>query len=103
MARERDGVGRRSRAGADHHAAEWQIGCRICAHHAPTLLERQRGRLAGRAQHIEPVAAVAEQKARQLDRASAIRPAVIADRSRDRRYHAMQCRCRHHPVLGAHP
>ena len=48
----------------------------IGAHHALALLQRERGRLAGGAEHVEAVAAVVEQIARELGGAGAIRLAV---------------------------
>ena len=59
--------------------------CPIARHHALALLERERGRLAGGAEHVQSVAAIGEQKARERGRAGAIGLALVVDGGRDRR------------------
>src|SRR5262249_35637064 len=70
--RQRDRVGDRRRAGADHEAIERQTRVAVGGHHALALLERERGGLAGGAEHVQSVAAIGEQKTRQRHRAGAI-------------------------------
>ena len=69
MAGERDRIRHRGGAGADHQAVERQACRLVGVHHAFALVERERGRLAGGAEHVEAVAAIVEQIARQLGRA----------------------------------
>ena len=96
MARQRDRVGDRGGAGADHQAVERQAGRLVGVHHALALLERERGRLAGGAEHVEPVAAVVEQIARQLGRARGVGRAVLVDRGGDGGDHAATRSCSGH-------
>ena len=83
MARQRDRVGGRGSAGADHQPVERQAGGLVGRHHGLALLERERGRLAGGAEHVEPVAAGVEQEARELGGARRIRRAGLVDRGGD--------------------
>ena len=98
--RERDRVGDGRGAGADHQPVERQAGLRIGGHHLLPLRERERGGLAGGAEHVEAVAAVVEQIARELGGARAIGLAVLIDRCRDRRDDATEGGLRHHALLG---
>src|SRR5262249_34293914 len=61
--------------------------------------ERERGRLAGGAQHVESVAAVGQQVMGERGRARAIGLAVGVNRGRDRRDDAAEVGCAH----GGHP
>ena len=90
MPRQRDGVGDRGRAGADHEPIERQPRLAVSAHHALALLERERGGLAGGAEHVQSVAAIGEQKARERGRTRAIRLALVVDGGRDGGDHALQ-------------
>ena len=75
-------------------AAAWRRDRR---HHALALIERERGRLAGGAEHVEPVAAVVEQIARELGGARDVGRAVLARpgwrRRRSRRRAFVQAWC----------
>ena len=86
--RQRHRVGERRRTGADHQAIHRQAGRLIGQHHAIALRERERGRLAGGAQHVEPIAAVIEQEPRQRSRSRAIGFAAGLDGRRHRSDHA---------------
>ncbi len=104
MLGQRDGVGQGGGAGSDHHPIERQPGRRIGAHHAPALIERERGCLAGGAEHIEPVAAGIEKEARQRRRTGAVRFAFLVHSGCDRGDHAVKClahgRCPHSAKRG---
>ena len=83
MARQRHRVRRRGRAGADHQPVGRDAGVLVGRHHALALLERERRRLAGGAEHIEAVAAVGEQEPRQRGRAREVGLAGLVDRGGD--------------------
>jgi hypothetical protein len=95
MAGERHRVGDSGRAGADHHAIQGKLGVAVGVHHLFSFIERERGRLAGGAEHIEPVAAVVDQKARELGGAGDVGRAVFVDRCGDGGDHAAQFRFGH--------
>src|SRR5262249_60089322 len=59
-------------------------------HHALALLERERGGLAGGAEHVQPVAAMGEQKTRQRYRAGAIGFRRLVHGGRDGSDHAFK-------------
>src|SRR5262249_16895197 len=69
---------------------ERQTGLPVSGHHAFALLERERGRLAGGAEHVQSIASVGEKKARKRDRARAIGLAPLVHGSGDRRNHPSQ-------------
>ncbi len=83
MARERDRVGGRRGACTDHQPVERQARGLVGRHHRLALLERERGRLAGGAEHIQPVAAGIEQEAGELGGARGVRCAGLVDGGRD--------------------
>ena len=95
IARQRHRVGDGRGAGADHHAVERQAGRLVGVHHALALLERERGRLAGGAEHVEPVAAVVDQVSRELGGARGVGRAVLVDRGGDGGDHAFELGGRH--------
>src|SRR5262249_48918905 len=76
MPRQRDRGGDPGGARADHGRMERQARLAVSRHHALALLERERGRLPGGAQHVQSVAAVGEQKTRERDRARTVRLAL---------------------------
>src|SRR5262249_54969919 len=86
--RERDRVGDRRCPGTNHEAIDRQPRVAIGRHHALALLERERGGLAGGAEHVEPVAAMGEQKTRQRHRAGAVGLPRLVDSGRDGGNHA---------------
>ena len=90
VARQSHGIGDRRRAGSDHHAIERQAGSTVGGHQALALLERERRGLAGGAEHVEPVAAIAEQEAGECGGAIAIGLAVFVDRGCDGGNDALQ-------------
>src|SRR5262249_24091726 len=67
------------------------------------LRQRERRRLAGGAEHVEPVAAVVEQEPRKLRGARDVGLAVRFDRGGDRGDHAAQCGLRHSNLLPGQP
>ena len=67
-----NGIGQRCGAGTHHHALERQTALGIGGHHTAALIERERGGLAGRAQHVETIAAVGEKKTSERERARTI-------------------------------
>src|SRR6266508_36258 len=69
---QRDRIPDRGGAGADHEAIERQVRFAVSGHEALALLTRERRRLAGGAQYVQPVAAVGEQKTRECDGAGTI-------------------------------
>src|SRR5439155_27351353 len=71
--------GDRGGTGADHQALQRQPGVAVGGHHALALLERERGPLAGGAEHVEAVAAVGKEEARERGRARAIGRAGLVD------------------------
>ena len=83
MAGELHRIGGRRRAGPHHHDLERQAGGAIGVHHRLALGERERGRLPGGAEHVEAVAAIAQQKMRERGGAAAIGFAVLLDCGRD--------------------
>ena len=80
MLGERDGIRDRRGAGSHHQAVERQACRLVGAHHRLALVKRERGRLAGGAEHIEAVAAVVEEIARQIGCALEIGRAGLVDR-----------------------
>ncbi len=90
MPRQRDRVGDRRCSGADHEAIERQPRVAVGRHHALALLERERGGLAGGAEHVQPVAAMGEQKTRQRRRAGAVGLPRLVDGGRDGGNHALK-------------
>ena len=69
-------------------AVERQLGVAIGVHHALALLERERGGFAGGAEHVEPIAAVVDQIARELGGAGDVGRAVLVDGGGDGGDHA---------------
>src|SRR5262249_4988239 len=63
--------------------------------------QRERGRFAGRAEHVEPVAAVVEEKSRQRGRAGAVGLASRVDGGSNRGDHAGKSACGHIFLLAA--
>src|SRR5262249_1837786 len=80
---QRDRIGDGCRTGADHQPIERHAGVTVGGHDAPALLERERGRLAGGAEHVQSVAAVGQQEARECRRARAIGLAAVVDSGGD--------------------
>jgi hypothetical protein len=85
-----DRIGERGGAGSHHHPGERQTALRIGVHDATALVERERCRLAGGAKHVEAIAAIGQEEARQRDRARAIGLAPFVDSGRDGGNHAMK-------------
>jgi hypothetical protein len=77
------GVGDRRRSSAHHEAIERQAVVAVGSHHPPALIERERGRLARGAEHIEAIASVREQEACEHAGARAIGLALLVDRRCD--------------------
>src|SRR5512132_3391646 len=77
---QRDRIPDRGGAGADHEAIERQARFAVSGHETLALCARERGRLAGGAQHVQPVAAVGEQKTRECHRAGTIRFPFLVQR-----------------------
>ena len=78
-----DCIGGRGGAGADHQPVEREPGLFVGRHHGLALLERKRGRLAGGAEHVQPITAGVEQEACKFHRARRIRRAGFIDRGGD--------------------
>ena len=83
-ARQPHRLGERRNAGADHEAVERQAGVGDRVHHGESLLDAERGRLAGRAEQVDGVAAAVEQGLAVGDEARVVGGAAGIDRRRGR-------------------
>jgi hypothetical protein len=101
MAGQGDRIGQRGGAGADHAAVERQPGLRIGGHDALTLHERERGRLAGGAEHVEAVAAIVEEIAGERGRTGAVGLAASVGGGGDGGDDAANALCHRRPFMRA--
>src|SRR5579872_3565436 len=91
-ARQTNTIAKGGCAGSNHHAFARQTAARNRLHEAYAFVRGDRGRFAGRSEHIERIASRAQQLAVVRDGRFGIRPQVRVERRDDRRANASQSR-----------